>query len=141
MGNGKAKSDFGPSCVFGFPFAFMCSHRPLSAYECKTASECLYWRRDVVKQIQKLVGQIQNRMFFYAVCFYYVENLPENSIRDLNDEINRLVRAKGHWDRRIRELGGVILDAADQNNVEEDEGDALFIGGGNIYKYKMRFSF
>lgn len=65
----------------------------------------------------------------------YIENLPENSIRDLNDEINRLVRAKGHWDRRIRELGGAIFDAADQNDVEEDDGDALFIGGGNIYKY------
>ena len=65
-----------------------------------------------------------------------LENLPENSIRDLNDEINRLVRAKGHWDRRIRELGGAIFDAADQNkDVEEDEGDALFIGGGNIYKF------
>lgn len=64
MGNGKAKSEFGPSCVFGSPFVIIYSHRPLSAYECKTASECLYWRRDVVKQIQKLVGQIQNRMVF-----------------------------------------------------------------------------
>ena len=53
----------------------------------------------------------------------------------MNDEINRLVRAKGHWDRRIRELRGAIFDAADQNDVEEDDGDALFIGGGNIYKY------
>ena len=57
----------------------------------------------------------------------------------MNDEINRLVRAKGHWDRRIRELGGAIFDAADQNDVEEDDGDALFIGGGNIYKYPWLF--
>ena len=27
-------------------------------------------------------------------------------IRDLNDTINKLVREKGHWERRIRELGG-----------------------------------
>ena len=27
-------------------------------------------------------------------------------IRDLNDVINKLVREKGHWERRIRELGG-----------------------------------
>jgi hypothetical protein len=27
-------------------------------------------------------------------------------IRDLNDEINKLMREKGHWERRIVELGG-----------------------------------
>lgn len=27
-------------------------------------------------------------------------------IRDLNDEINKCIREKGHWERRIVELGG-----------------------------------
>ena len=27
-------------------------------------------------------------------------------IRDLNDEINKLIREKGHWERRIVQLGG-----------------------------------
>lgn len=27
-------------------------------------------------------------------------------LRDLNDEINKLIREKGHWERRIVELGG-----------------------------------
>ena len=27
-------------------------------------------------------------------------------IRDLNDEINKLIREKGHWERRIVDLGG-----------------------------------
>ena len=99
------------------------AHRPLSAYECKTATECLYWRNDVVKEIQKKIGQINN------------PNLPANTVRDLNDEINRLIRSKGHWDRRIRELGGSIRDAADQNDEDEDPDSALFIGGGNTYKY------
>ena len=27
-------------------------------------------------------------------------------IRDLNDEINKLIREKGHWEVRIVELGG-----------------------------------
>ena len=27
-------------------------------------------------------------------------------IRDLNDEINKLIREKGHWEVRILELGG-----------------------------------
>jgi hypothetical protein len=27
-------------------------------------------------------------------------------LRDLNDEINKLLREKGHWEDRIKELGG-----------------------------------
>ncbi len=40
------------------------------------------------------VGEIQN------------PGLGEFKIRDLNDEINKLLREKGHWERRIKELGG-----------------------------------
>ena len=68
-------------------------------------------------------------------CDEFVAGLPENTIRDLNDEINRLIRSKGHWEHRIRELGGVILDMADQNDTDSDDDTALFIGGGNTYKY------
>ena len=32
--------------------------------------------------------------------------LGEARLRDLNDEINKLLREKGHWERRIVELGG-----------------------------------
>ncbi|KAG8007223.1 Pre-mRNA-splicing factor ISY1-like protein, partial [Nibea albiflora] len=32
--------------------------------------------------------------------------LGEFKIRDLNDEINKLLREKGHWEVRIKELGG-----------------------------------
>ncbi len=32
--------------------------------------------------------------------------LGEFRIRDLNDEINKLIREKSHWQERIRELGG-----------------------------------
>ena len=32
--------------------------------------------------------------------------LGEHRLRDLNDEINKLIREKGHWERRIVELGG-----------------------------------
>ena len=31
---------------------------------------------------------------------------PTCRIRDLNDEINKLIREKGHWEVRIVELGG-----------------------------------
>ena len=32
--------------------------------------------------------------------------LGEFRIRDLNDEINKLIREKHHWQDRIKELGG-----------------------------------
>jgi len=32
--------------------------------------------------------------------------LGDYQIRDLNDEINKLLREKGAWEYRIRELGG-----------------------------------
>lgn len=34
------------------------------------------------------------------------ESLGEQRIRDLNDEINKLLREKAQWERRIIELGG-----------------------------------
>lgn len=32
--------------------------------------------------------------------------LYAHRIRDMNDEINKLIREKGHWERHIVELGG-----------------------------------
>merc|ERR1739848_857833 len=41
-----------------------------------------------------MVGEIQNR------------GLSDHRIRELNDEINKLIRDKGRWEQRILELGG-----------------------------------
>lgn len=38
--------------------------------------------------------------------FYESAGLGEFKIRDMNDEINKLLREKGHWEVRIKELGG-----------------------------------
>ena len=46
----------------------------------------------VIREISKKVSQIQNA------------GLGEFRIRDLNDEINKLLREKGHWEARIIEL-------------------------------------
>ena len=110
------------------------SHRPLSAYECKTSQECLYWRNDILKELKKKLGQIQNRTLYFNV-YSPLAGLPAQTLRDLNDEVNRLIRSKGHWERRIRELGGVIMDMADQLDTDSDDSSALFVGGGNVYKY------
>ena len=38
--------------------------------------------------------------------YFFTAGLGEFRLRDLNDEINKLLREKGHWEVRIRELGG-----------------------------------
>ncbi|KAL2553511.1 mRNA splicing factor [Forsythia ovata] len=47
-----------------------------------------------MRKIGRKVAEIQN------------EGLGEHRLRDLNDEINKLIREKTHWERRIVELGG-----------------------------------
>lgn len=39
--------------------------------------------------------------------------LGEFRIRDLNDEINKLLREKRHWEERIIELGGPNYDVTE----------------------------
>ena len=39
-------------------------------------------------------------------CSLTLAGLGEFRIRDLNDEINKLLREKRHWEERILELGG-----------------------------------
>ncbi|XP_002730438.1 pre-mRNA-splicing factor ISY1 homolog, partial [Saccoglossus kowalevskii] len=52
------------------------------------------WRRQIIGEVSRKVAQIQNA------------GLGEFKIRDLNDEINKLLREKSHWETRIVELGG-----------------------------------
>ncbi|XP_027323764.2 pre-mRNA-splicing factor ISY1 homolog [Anas platyrhynchos] len=68
--------------------------RPFLASECNELPKAEKWRRQIIGEISKKVAQIQNA------------GLGEFRIRDLNDEINKLLREKGHWEVRIRELGG-----------------------------------
>lgn len=68
--------------------------RPYLASECGDLSKAEKWRMQIIREIAKKVAQIQNA------------GLGEFRIRDLNDEINKLLREKGHWESRIKELGG-----------------------------------
>lgn len=51
--------------------------------------------------------------------------LGEFRIRDLNDEINKLLREKGHWEFRINELGGpnyrVMIQDVHQHSCKPQE--------------------
>lgn len=68
--------------------------RPFLASECRDLNEADKWRQQIMREIGRKVAEIQN------------EGLGEHRLRDLNDEINKLIREKSHWERRIIELGG-----------------------------------
>lgn len=48
------------------------------------------------------------------LSFCFLAGLGEFRIRDLNDEINKLLREKGHWEVRIKELGGPDYGVSEQ---------------------------
>ena len=61
--------------------------------------------------MSRKVTQIQNREshechMTIISSLITVAGLGEFRIRDLNDEINKLLREKRHWEDRIIELGG-----------------------------------
>lgn len=68
--------------------------RPFLASECRDLAEADKWRQQIIREIGRKVMEIQN------------PGLGEHRLRDLNDEINKLIREKGHWEARIVELGG-----------------------------------
>ena len=98
-------------------------YHPISIYHCVVYT---YPIIQIIREISKKVSQIQNReSALTVVCFQkYVRlfcsgsvgesslfplllaGLGEFRIRDLNDEINKLLREKRHWQDRILELGG-----------------------------------
>jgi pre-mRNA-splicing factor ISY1 len=99
------------------------SKRPFLASDVTDVTDAEKWRYQVVKEIAKKVGEIQNR------------GLSESSICDLNDEINKLIREKGHWERRIMELGGpnYRLLAKPTDYHRDSIGESLSMGLG--YRY------
>lgn len=68
--------------------------RPYLATECDDVRACERWRRQILSELTKLVALIQNA------------GLGEFRIRDMNDDINKKLREKGHWEDRIKALGG-----------------------------------
>lgn len=94
--------------------------RPFLSSDCHTLPEAERWRRQIIKEVSKKVTEIQNA------------GLGEHRLRDLNDQINKLLREKYHWQRRIKELGG-----PDYNRIEPRafDADGRELPGGGGYKY------
>jgi pre-mRNA-splicing factor ISY1 len=94
--------------------------RPFLASQCETLAEAEKWRRQILTEISKKVSEIQN------------PGLGEFKIRDLNDLINKLVREKGHWEKRILELGGPNYMKVKTGIVDADGNE---MAGTKGYKY------
>ncbi|EGR34423.1 Isy1-like splicing family protein, putative [Ichthyophthirius multifiliis] len=75
-------------------------------------NDCEKFRNAILKEINKKVCIIQNA------------GLGEHKIRELNDEINKLIKEKSSFEERIKELGGP--DYKQQiKRMFEDDGDVL----------------
>ena len=61
------------------------------------------------------------------------ESLSDFQVRDINDEINALMREKHAWERRIRELGGPNYSRGGAG-VTDGQGREV-PGGGRGYRY------
>lgn len=94
------------------------NRRPLLASECNSLGDSEKWRREIIRDITKKISAIHNA------------TLGEHRIRELNDEINKLMKQKHFWDKRIRELGG---DANRSRQFYDIEGKEL--PGVPGYKY------
>ena len=93
--------------------------RPYLATQCDNLKDAEKWRLQIIREISKKVSQIQNA------------GLGEFRIRDLNDEINKALREKRHWEARILELGG--NDLRKKSRMLDREGQE--VPGSRGYKY------
>jgi pre-mRNA-splicing factor ISY1 len=94
--------------------------RPYLSSECHKVGEAEKWRHQIIGEISRNISEIQNA------------GLGEHKIRDINDHINKLLREKHHWQKRIKELGGGDYNALEPKSFDAD-GRELPGGGG--YKY------
>lgn len=94
--------------------------RPYLASDCKSLYACEKWRMQIIREIAKKVAQIQNA------------GLGEFRIRDLNDEINKLLREKRHWEAQIKELGGPDYQKVGPRMLDHEGKE---VPGNRGYKY------
>ena len=102
------------------------NRRPYLASHCEHLHDAEKWRRQIIREISGGVSKIQN------------PGLGEHAIRDLNDSINKLIREKFHWNKRIVQLGGPDYNRIERHNQLAEGGgqdDSLGLQGSSGYRY------
>lgn len=94
--------------------------RPYLATECNDLDKAEKFRRQIIGEVSKKVAQIQNA------------GLGEFKLRDLNDEINKLLREKGHWEDQIKVLGGPDYRKIGPKMLDQEGKE---VPGNKGYKY------
>lgn len=97
------------------------TRRPKMITEVTAIPACEKWRGQVLKEISRKVSKIQE------------VSLSDFMIRDLNDEINKLMREKHMWEVQIRNLGGPNYMRGG-GKVYDEEGREI-PGSGKGYRY------
>lgn len=97
------------------------TRRPKAITSIDSVPTCERWRGQVLKEVSRKVSRIQE------------QSLSDFQIRDLNDEINKLMREKWAWEMQIRNLGGPNYMRG-SGRVYDDEGREI-PGGGKGYRY------
>jgi len=82
--------------------------------------QCERWRGEILREISRKVSKIQDA------------GLTEYEVRDLNDEINKLLREKHHWETQIINLGGANYKRAAPKMLTADGKE---VPGMRGYKY------
>ncbi|GME33598.1 Isy1-like splicing [Neofusicoccum parvum] len=96
------------------------TRRPKLITSIDSIPTCEKWRGQVLKEISRKVSRIQD------------ESLSDYQIRDINDEINKLMREKHMWEVQIRNLGGPNYMRG--GRLVDEEGREI-PGGGKGYRY------
>ncbi|KAK4456759.1 Isy1-like splicing factor [Cladorrhinum samala] len=97
------------------------TRRPRNITEQDSIPNCERWRGQVLKEISRKVSRIQE------------PSLSDFQIRDLNDEINKLMREKHMWEVQMRNLGGPNYMRS--GGKVYDEAGREIQGGGKGYRY------
>ena len=94
--------------------------RPKDIDSINNVQVCGVWRNQVIKEIAKKVGDIQNA------------SLGETLIREMNDEINDLFNEKEKWEAKIKKLGGADYKKFEPKTLDADGFEVPNSGG---YRY------
>ena len=103
------------------------TRRPYLSSQCDHLHDAEKWRRQIIREISSGISKIQNT------------GLGEHAVRDLNDSINKLIREKWHWNKRIVQLGGPDYNKVERHNQLAEVGisskNSVGLQGSSGYQY------